>query len=186
MRWAREHDVLVAVRGGGHNVAGTGTCDDGLVIDLLPMKGVRVEPASGTVRCQAGLAWADLDYETQTFGLATTGGLVSSTGVSGFTLGGGIGWLQRAVAWLADNVPAARGRTAGDRRSGGVPVRASGRSAAGLAFRGRRAARGGAPDAARLTGSGSAGRPGTAPLLAGSLMREERDRTGHASASAAP
>lgn len=72
MRWAREHDVLVAVRGGGHNVAGTGTCDDGLVIDLLPMKGVRVEPASGTVRCQASLAWADLDYETQTFGLATT------------------------------------------------------------------------------------------------------------------
>jgi FAD/FMN-containing dehydrogenase len=104
VRWARERDVLVAVRGGGHNVAGTGTCDDGLVIDLSPMKGVRVEPAGSTVRCQAGLTWVDLDHETQAFGLATTGGLVSSTGVSGFTLGGGIGWLQRRCGLACDNL----------------------------------------------------------------------------------
>ena len=95
LRFAREHGLVVAVRGGAHNVAGFGTCDDGIVLDLSPMKGIRVDPRSSTARAQGGVVWGELDQETQAFGLATTGGLVSSTGVAGFTLGGGIGWLMR-------------------------------------------------------------------------------------------
>ena len=107
LRFAREHDLVVAVRGGAHNVAGFGTCDDGLVLDLSPMKGIRVDPRSSTAQAQGGVLWSELDQETQAFGLATTGGLVSSTGVAGFTLGGGIGWLMRKHGLACDNLVAA-------------------------------------------------------------------------------
>jgi FAD/FMN-containing dehydrogenase len=104
VRFAREHDLVVAVRGGGHNVAGAGTCDDGMVIDLSPMKGVRIDPAARTAVAGPGLRWGELDRETQEFGLAVTGGIVSTTGVAGFTLGGGIGWLHRPFGLTVDNL----------------------------------------------------------------------------------
>lgn len=107
LRFARSENLAVAVRGGGHNVAGFGTCDDGIVIDLSPMKGTRVDPITRTVRAQGGVLWGELDRETQTFGLATTGGLVSTTGIAGFTLGGGIGWLMRRHGLAADNLRSA-------------------------------------------------------------------------------
>ncbi len=104
VRFARANDLAVAVRGGGHNVAGFGTCDGGMVIDLSSMKGMRVDPESRTARAQPGLTWGDFDHETQAFGLATTGGLVSTTGIAGFTLGGGIGWLMRKHGLTIDNL----------------------------------------------------------------------------------
>ncbi|MDC3958985.1 FAD-binding oxidoreductase [Polyangium jinanense] len=104
VRFAREHDARVAVRGGGHDIAGNGVCDGGIVIDLSPMKGVRVDPARRTVRAQAGLTWRELDHETQAFGLATTGGQCSATGIAGVTLGGGIGWLMRQHGLTIDNL----------------------------------------------------------------------------------
>jgi FAD/FMN-containing dehydrogenase len=104
VNFAREQDLLVAVRGGTHSAAGHATCDDGIVIDLSPMKGVRVDPTSGTVQAQAGLTWAEFDAETQAFGLATTGGTVSNTGVSGLTLGGGLGWLMGKHGLSCDNL----------------------------------------------------------------------------------
>src|SRR5207253_4638669 len=79
LRYAREHELAVAVRGGGHNVAGFGTCDDGIVLDLSPMRGIRIDPRSSTARAEGGVVWGELDHETQAFGLATTGGLVTST-----------------------------------------------------------------------------------------------------------
>jgi FAD/FMN-containing dehydrogenase len=94
VNFAREHKLLVAVRGGGHNVAGLAVCDGGLVIDLSPMRGVWVDPVARTVQVQGGAVWRDVDYETQAFGLAVPGGVVSSTGVAGYTLGGGYGWLR--------------------------------------------------------------------------------------------
>src|SRR5947209_1307450 len=102
--FARSEGLDVAVRGGGHNVAGNATCDGGLVIDLSPMKGVRVDAEARTVRAQGGLTWGELDAETQAFGLATTGGLVTTTGIAGFTLGGGIGWLMRKHGLACDNL----------------------------------------------------------------------------------
>jgi FAD/FMN-containing dehydrogenase len=102
--FARSEGLTVAVRGGGHNVAGNATCDGGLVIDLSPMKGVQVDAEARTVRAQGGLTWGELDRETQAFGLATTGGLVTSTGIAGFTLGGGIGWLMRKHGLACDNL----------------------------------------------------------------------------------
>ncbi len=104
LQFARDQHLLVAVRGGGHNVAGNATCDDGLVIDLSPMKGVRVDPVHRTVQAQAGLTWGELDRETQAFGLATPGGLISTTGIAGLTLGGGIGWLTRKYGLACDNL----------------------------------------------------------------------------------
>jgi FAD/FMN-containing dehydrogenase len=101
---AREHGALLAVRAGGHDVAGNGVCDGGVVIDLTPMKGVRVDPQRRVVRAQAGLTWAELDRETQAFGLATTGGQCSATGVAGVTLGGGVGWLMRQHGLTVDNL----------------------------------------------------------------------------------
>ena len=95
VNFARTHRFLVAVRGGGHNVAGRALVDGGMVIDLSPMKGIRVDPAGRTIRAEGGVTWGELDHETQAFGLATTGGLVSTTGIAGFTLGGGLGWLMR-------------------------------------------------------------------------------------------
>src|ERR1700710_1350070 len=93
--FASSEGLDVAVRGGGHSIPGFSTCDDGIVIDLAPMKGIEVDADGRTVKAQGGVTWAELDAATQEHGLATTGGLVSSTGVAGFTLGGGIGWLMR-------------------------------------------------------------------------------------------
>ena len=89
VRYARERDLLVAVRSGGHGVGGHALCDGGLVIDLSPMKGIHVDPQARTARAEAGVLWGELDRETQLFGLATVGGIVSHTGVSGLTLGAG-------------------------------------------------------------------------------------------------
>jgi len=94
----------LAIRGGGHNVAGKALCDGGLVIDLSALKGIRVDPNTRTVRAQPGLTWGEFDRETQAFGLATTGGAVSTTGIAGLTLGGGIGWLQRKHGLTCDNL----------------------------------------------------------------------------------
>jgi FAD/FMN-containing dehydrogenase len=102
--FAREHGLLVAVRGGGHNVAGHAVCDDGIVIDLSGTKGVRVDPDAGTARAQPGVTWGEFDRETQLYGLATTGGFVASTGIAGLTLGGGIGWLARRHGTACDNL----------------------------------------------------------------------------------
>lgn len=90
----RKLGLEVAVRGGGHNVAGRATIDGGLVIDLSPMKGIHVDPNSRAARAQGGVTWAELNRETQLHGLAVTGGVVSSTGIAGLTLGGGLGWLM--------------------------------------------------------------------------------------------
>lgn len=102
--FARSNNLEIAVRGGGHNVAGFSTCDDGIVIDLSPMKKIEVDKDSGTARAQAGLTWAEFDKATQEFGLATTGGLISTTGIAGFTLGGGFGWLVRKYGMTIDNL----------------------------------------------------------------------------------
>src|SRR5258708_6006226 len=90
VNFARVNGLLVAVRGGGHNAAGHGTCDGGIVIDLSRMKGIAVNPRNRTARAQGGVTWAELDRETQAFGLATPGGNVSNTGIAGLTLGGGV------------------------------------------------------------------------------------------------
>jgi len=104
VNFGRTHDLLLAVRGGGHSVAGKSVCDGGLLIDLSTMKGMRVDPASRTVRAQPGLRLGELDRETQAFGLATTLGTVSNTGIAGLTLGGGIGWLNGKHGLACDNL----------------------------------------------------------------------------------
>ncbi len=104
VRFARERDLLVAVRSGGHGVGGHALCDGGLVIDLSPMKGIRVDPAARTARAEAGVLWGELDRETQLHGLATVGGIVTHTGIAGLTLGGGIGWLMRKHGATVDNL----------------------------------------------------------------------------------
>jgi FAD/FMN-containing dehydrogenase len=104
VRFAHGHNLCTAVRGGGHGVGGLALCDGGLVVDLSPMKGIRVDPAHRRVRAQAGVLWGELDHETQAFGLATTGGIVSHTGIAGLTLGGGIGWLMRKHGLTVDNL----------------------------------------------------------------------------------
>ncbi len=101
---ARSEGLPLAVRGGGHSIPGFSTVDGGIVLDLSPMKGVEVDPARRTVTAQAGCTWRDVDAETQQFGLAVTGGLVSSTGIAGFTLGGGVGWLMRKHGLACDNL----------------------------------------------------------------------------------
>jgi FAD/FMN-containing dehydrogenase len=116
VNYARENNLLVAVRGGAHNVAGNATCDNGMVIDLSTMKGVTVDPVARTARAEAGCTWADVDKATHPFGLATTGGLVSTTGIAGFTLGGGIGWLMRKYGLTCDNLRSAEVVTAEGRQ----------------------------------------------------------------------
>jgi FAD/FMN-containing dehydrogenase len=102
--FARTHGLLAAVRGGGHNVAGNSVCDNGIVIDLSRMKGIEVNAASRIARAQAGLTWGELDRAAQAYTLATTGGIVSRTGIAGLTLGGGIGWLMRKFGVTCDNL----------------------------------------------------------------------------------
>src|SRR6516162_1342114 len=104
VNFARLHDLVVAIRGTGHNVAGTSLCDGGLVIDLSPMKSVRIDPVARTARVEGGASWGELNHDLQAFGLAATGGFISTTGVSGLTLGGGLGWLVRKHGLALDNL----------------------------------------------------------------------------------
>jgi FAD/FMN-containing dehydrogenase len=104
INFAREQHLIVAVRGGGHNAAGHGTCDGGLVIDLGPMKGNQIDPERRTARAQGGVIWAEFDHETQAFGLATPGGNVSNTGIAGLTLGGGLGSISGQYGLSCDNL----------------------------------------------------------------------------------
>jgi FAD/FMN-containing dehydrogenase len=102
VRFAREHELLVAVRGGGHNVAGTAVCDDGLVIDLSLMKAIEVDATHRIARAQGGVLWRELDRATQAFGLAVPGGTDSEVGIAGVTLGGGNGWLSHNYGGAQD------------------------------------------------------------------------------------
>ena len=104
VNFARENGLVVAVRGGGHSAPGYGTCDDGVVIDLSPMKGITVDPETRTARAEAGLTWGEFDAATQEHGLAVTGGRFSTTGIAGLTLGSGSGWLERKCGLTADNL----------------------------------------------------------------------------------
>ena len=104
VRYAREHDMLVSVRGGGHAVAGHAVCDGGLMIDLSLMKSIRVDPTARSARAAGGVLWGELDRSTQSFGLATTGGIISHTGIAGLTLGGGLGHLMRKHGLTVDNL----------------------------------------------------------------------------------
>jgi FAD/FMN-containing dehydrogenase len=104
VNFARSLGLLVSIRGGGHSAPGYGTNEGGLVIDLSPMKGIRVDPDAGTVSAQGGVLWRELDHETQAYGLATTGGTVSNTGITGLTLGGGLGWLMGKHGLTVDNL----------------------------------------------------------------------------------
>jgi FAD/FMN-containing dehydrogenase len=115
LRFARAVDLPVAVRGGGHSIPGLSTCDDGVLIDLQPMKDIRVHPELRTATAGAGVVWAELDRATQEHGLAVTGGEVSHTGIAGLTLGGGIGWLKRTCGLTCDNLLSAEVVTADGR-----------------------------------------------------------------------
>ncbi len=104
VKFARTHDVLVSVRGGGHNIAGNSVCAGGLMIDLAAMQGIHVDPVRRTARAQAGVKLGDVDLETQAFALATTLGTASDTGIAGLTLGGGYGWLAGKYGMACDNL----------------------------------------------------------------------------------
>jgi FAD/FMN-containing dehydrogenase len=104
VNFARESHLPLAIRGGGHSVPGFGTCDDGVVIDMSRMRGVRVNPEKRTARAEGGATWGDFNAATNAFGLATTGGIISTTGVAGLTLGGGIGYLARGYGLSLDNL----------------------------------------------------------------------------------
>src|SRR5580704_851899 len=102
--FARDRGLPLAVRGGGHSGPGLGSCDDGLVLDLSRMRGIRVDPAERTVRVEGGCVWGDVDHATHAFGLAVPCGFISSTGVGGLTLGGGVGYLARKYGLTIDNL----------------------------------------------------------------------------------
>ena len=104
VNFARENQLLVAVRGGGHNVSGRALCDDGIVIDLSGMKGIQVNAKNHTARVEGGATLGDLDRETHVFGLAVPAGIMSKTGIAGLALGGGVGWLVRKYGLTCDNV----------------------------------------------------------------------------------
>ncbi len=104
VNFARDNGLPLSIRGGGHNIAGTALCDGGLMIDMSLRRGVRVEPGRRIVRAEAGATWGDVDHESQPFGLVVPGGIVSNTGVAGFTMGGGFGWTSRKCCYAADNL----------------------------------------------------------------------------------
>ncbi len=104
VNFARDNNLLLAVRGGGHNGAGLGSCDDGLVIDLGRMKGISINPTARTTRVEGGCVWGDVDHATHAFGMATPSGIISTTGVGGLTLGGGHGYLTRKYGLTIDNL----------------------------------------------------------------------------------
>src|SRR5262249_39033665 len=104
VNFGRDNNLLIAIRGGGHNGPGLGSCDNGLVIDLSPMKGVRVDPVSRSVRVEPGCTQGDLEHAAHAFGLAVPAGIVSTTGVAGLTLGGGTGYLTRKHGLTIDNL----------------------------------------------------------------------------------
>jgi FAD/FMN-containing dehydrogenase len=104
VNFVRENDMLVAIRGGGHNAGGLGLCDDGLVIDLSPIKYTRIDPVARTARVGGGCTWGEVDHATHAFGLATSSGVISTTGVGGLTLGGGLGHLTRRFGLTIDNL----------------------------------------------------------------------------------
>lgn len=104
VEFARENELDLSIRGGSHSVPGFGTCDDGVVIDLSPMRSVRVDPKTKTARAEGGATWGDFNHATHAFGLATTGGIISTTGIGGLTLGGGIGYLSRGYGLSCDNL----------------------------------------------------------------------------------
>jgi len=104
VNFAREQDLVVAVRGGGHNVSGNASCDGGIVVDLRPMNDVQVDPEARTAIAGGGVKWGEYDAATQTHGLASPGGAISTTGVAGLTLGGGFGWLSRSYGLACDNL----------------------------------------------------------------------------------
>jgi FAD/FMN-containing dehydrogenase len=123
LAFARSHALLVAIRGGGHNIAGHGLCDGGLVIDLSPMRAIHIDPDGRTAQVEPGCTLGDVDHDAQIFGRATPVGINSTTGIAGLTLGGGFGWLSRKHGLTADNLIAAEVVTAAGR-----VVRASGES----------------------------------------------------------
>jgi FAD/FMN-containing dehydrogenase len=102
--FAKRHELPVSVRGGGHNVAGNAVCESGLMIDLSLMKAIKVDAVNRIVHAEAGVLWSELDQATQQYGLATTGGTVSHTGIAGLTLGGGLGWLMGTHGLTCDNL----------------------------------------------------------------------------------
>jgi len=104
VNFARENGLPLSIRGGGHNIAGTALCDGGLMIDMSLRRGVRVDPTRRIVRVEGGATWGDVDHETQPFGLVVPSGIVSNTGVGGFTMGGGFGWTSRKFGYAADNL----------------------------------------------------------------------------------
>jgi FAD/FMN-containing dehydrogenase len=104
VNFARRNNILVSIKGGGHSIPGLGLCDGGLTIDLGGFKGVRVDPANSTARAGAGVTWGEYDHETQMHGLGSTGGEISTTGISGLTLGGGVGWLNGVCGTACDNL----------------------------------------------------------------------------------
>jgi len=104
VRYARENELDLAIRGGGHSGPGFGTVDDGVVIDFSQMRSVRVDPAAATARADAGVTWGDMNAATHAFGLATPGGIISTTGIAGLTLGGGVGYLTRGFGLSIDNL----------------------------------------------------------------------------------
>ena len=112
VNFARTHGLELAVRGGGHNVAGRAVCDDGLMLDMSLMKGIQVDPVRRTARAQGGVTWREFNRETQAHGLATTGGVISTTGIAGLTLGGGLGWLMAKHGLAMDNLLSAEVVTA--------------------------------------------------------------------------
>ena len=126
VRFAHAEGLDICVRGGGHNVAGRAVVDGALMIDLSPMKGIHVDPEARTARAQGGVLWRELNRETAVHGLAVTGGAISTTGIAGLTLGGGLGWLMAKYGLAADNITAVELVTAdGDvlERDGGVGPR---------------------------------------------------------------